>query len=115
MASLAQVLYPPPTHRGWDEWIFWHHQHHDAIERGMAQVLGVQPITFKLYPFFKDDMQNWILEHQNAHSRFGQLLSVNTQDLSGLDFENKTEMDAWLNENYLEHLAAAQRLGTTIT
>lgn len=115
MGSLAQVLYPPPTTKGWDEWVYWHSVHHEAIERSMAQVLGIQPVVFKLYPFFMDDMQNWLLEHQNAHSRFGQLLQVSTQDLSDLDFENKQQKDEWLNQNYLEHLGAAQRLGTTIT
>ena len=115
MASLAQVIYPPPTSRGWDEWCFWHAQHHEAIERSMAQVLGVQPIVYQLYPFFQNDIQNWLLTHASAHSRFGSLLQINTQDLSNLDLNNKSQKDDWLNLNYLEHLAAAQRLRTTIT
>lgn len=115
MASLAQIIYPPPDQKGWDTWVWHHAQHHEAIERAMAKVLGVAPVVFPLYPFFKDDMQNWLLNHQSAHSRFCQLLNIAGQDLSGLDLADKPKKDDWLFRQYLEHLAAAQRIGTTIT
>lgn len=115
MASLAHIIYPPPTRKGWDEWIWWHAQHHAAIEQGMFDKLGVPPVIYQLHPFFEGDMQNWLLAHQSAHNRFGSVLSVATQDLGELDFKNKSQYDAWLYQNYIEHLAAAQRLGTSIT
>lgn len=115
MASIAQVRYPPPTPTGWDEWIFAHAQHHDAIERGLASVLGVAPVVYPLFPFFEKDQADWVRQHQAAHARFTSLLQINGQDLSNLDLHNRQTLDAWLWENFIEHLAAGQRLGTTIT
>lgn len=115
MASIAQVRYPPPTEKGWEEWAWAHAQHHDAIERGLAEKLGVQPVRYLLYPFFEKDMARWVRDHVAAHSRFCQLLSVSGQDLSGLDLHDKLKRDSWLWQNHNEHLAAGQRLGTSIT
>lgn len=115
MACLAQILYPPPTHYGWDEWCQAHQAHHDAIEAGISAAFGVQSIKYNLFPFFKKDISNWLLLNEQAHTRMAEYLQFGTQDLSNLDFEDKTAFQDWLWLHYQEHLAAAQRLGTTIT
>lgn len=114
MASIAHVRYPAPTETGWEEWTHQHAMHHDAIERSLAQVLGVQPVNYLLYPFFKADIATWVRQHQAAHSRFTALLGIAGQDLTGLNLDDKTTRDAWLWQNFVEHLGASQRLGTTI-
>lgn len=116
MATVAQVRYPAPTQTGWEEWFFHHQEHHEAIERSMAQVLGVAPIVPNLYPFFYKDLANWNRAHQQAHSRFCLLLTINGQDLTNFDPKGqKTAVDDFLWTQFQEHLAASQRLGTTIT
>ena len=76
---------------------------------------NVPSVKFNLYPFFKKDMQNWLLLNEQAHTRMAGYLRFATQDLSNLNFDDKTAFDDWLWLHYNEHLSAAQRLGTTIT
>lgn len=115
MASVVQVRYPAPTKTGWEEWHFHHQQHHEAIERSMAQVLGIPPVVPLLYPFFQKDLANWARQHQQAHSRFDQILSIAGHDLTSFNPQGeKSAVDNFLWLNYVEHLAASQRLGTGI-
>jgi len=112
--SLAQVLYPPQTTRGWDEWTFAHLAHHQAIINAAASKGKGTLLMYQIYPFDRDDAEGWLLQHQEMHDQMNALYGVNGVDLSTLDFSKKADVDAWLSLNYLEHQDVAQRCGVSI-
>lgn len=112
--SLAGVLHPPPTEQGWTEWSLQNYIHHQGIEDGLRQVKGVSPPFYRLWPVTEHDFQDWLEQHQQAHSYFNQALGLNGQDLSELNRKDKTQMEAWAYTHFLEHLAAAKTLGLSI-
>lgn len=111
MVALALVRYPPPDKGGWSSFWFHHQQHHNGIEIALSKKLGIAPISWQLWPWFPQDQQRILRVHQQAHTRFTSLLSVDSNDLTSLDLQKKDERDAWLWQNYVEHLGASERLG----
>lgn len=112
--SLASVLYPPPTKDGWNEWTWANYQHHQAIETGLRQVKGLSPTIYRLWPVREQEFEDWLEQHQQAHTLFTQALGINGSDLSQLDFNDKPKRDAWMYSHFVDHQAAAQLLGLTI-
>lgn len=110
--SLAQILYPPPTHQGWKEWSWANFQHHLALESAILQLKGVQVASFRLWPVTEHDLKDWLQAHQEAHNAINAALGISGQDLSELDLKNKTKRDDWFYVHELQHQAAAQLLGS---
>lgn len=108
--SLAQVLYPPPTQQGWNEWSLWHAQHHLAIERAILEVKGMQVVSFRLWPVSQPDFKDWLEQHQQAHTVFCNILNISGEDLTDLDMRDKTKADGWFFSHIQQHRAAASAL-----
>lgn len=109
--SLAQVLSPPPTPNGFEEWTFSHFQHHQAIIRGLMEVKNLRATLYMIYPFNPKDSQTWLELHQQLHNDYESALGISSNDLSSLDFSNQKQVDTWYYLNYSSHRDAAQILG----
>jgi hypothetical protein len=83
--SLANVLYPPPTGPSWSVWSLHNYQHHLAIETAVKETMGVTLTPYRIYPADQNSFQDWLEQHQRAHTAFCRLLGIQGQDLSGLD------------------------------
>lgn len=112
--SLAAVLYPSPTTKGWAEWSWHNYQHHQAIDTAMEQVRGIKPASYRLWPVDEHNFQDWLEQHQQSHSLFTQVLGISGQDLSELDLKDKTKREAWMFQHFIQHQAAAQTLALPI-
>lgn len=112
--SLASVLYPSPTNQGWDEWSWHNYQHHLAINTALTQVLGIIPVTYRLWPVRQEEFRDWLEQHQQAHTLFCNAIGISGVDISDLDFKDKTKRDAWMYLHFQQHQAAAQILGLDI-
>lgn len=108
--SLAQILYPPPTKDGWHEWSWANSQHHDAINRAILEVKGVQVASFRLWPVTEYDFRDWLEQHQQSHTVFCDLLGINGEDLTELDLNDKSKKDAWMFAHVQQHRAATSAL-----
>jgi hypothetical protein len=109
--SLSQVIYPPPTKNGWQEWAFAHYQHHLAILTAMREVKNADLPLYNIYPFDSHNPQGWLEQHQQQHFDFENILGVQGNDLTSVDFTNKKQLDGWLFLNYTSHQSAAAILG----
>lgn len=112
--SLAAVLYPSPTEEGWTEWSHANYQHHLAIERALLQVKGVQATPFRIWPVGENQFEDWLEQHQQAHTLFCNELGIAGLDLTDLDFKDKSKKDFWYFAHFQQHQAAAQLLGLSI-
>lgn len=114
MASLAAVLYPPPTKQGWNEWTHANFQHHLAIREGLISVRGLVSTPYKLWPVSEHDFNDWLEQHQQEHNQMNQALGIQGQDISSLDLKDRVKADAWFFTHFIQHQSAAQILALTI-
>jgi hypothetical protein len=112
--GLAQIIEPPPTKHGLDEWAFHHWAHHQAIINAAFSVKGVRLQLYQIWPIDPHNLEGWLDLHQQQHSDMNQLYGVIGADLSSVDFTNPKEAQAFFNLNYLEHQSVAQRCGVPI-
>lgn len=112
--SLAQILYPPPTDQGMEEWFLAHARHHDAIIEAFAQTTGTRLDSLGLYPVNPSDLDDWLERHQKMHTAMCNLAGVAGTDLSGLDLKDKSKADSWFFQHFLQHQGVAQRTGVPI-
>lgn len=112
--SLAQILYPPPTERGMEEWFHAHDRHHEAIIGAVKATQNIVLTYNPLYPVNQTDLEDWLKQHQQMHSDMTQLFQVAGTDLTGLDLRDKESADAWFFQHFLQHQAVAQAVGLPI-
>ena len=110
--SLAMLLYPPPTDRGLDEWMFHHVQHHQAIIDTIQKVKGVTLPLYQIYPFNQRHAVDWLEQHAQQHDDMDGALGIVGNDLGDVDFNNKSQADSWFFLHFTEHRDVAYALGT---
>ena len=114
MSGLASILTVPPTESGWQEWTWAHYQHHRAIIDAATQTYKGTLILYQIFPFNKDAPDDWLLQHQQMHSDMNSLYGINGSDLSSLDFQKKSDVDAWLYLQWQEHEQVSKASGVSI-
>lgn len=113
--SLAALLYPGPTDQGLEEFFFANYQHHLALIDAVQMSKGVLMPLFQIYPVvYSDNISSWEEQHQKQHNLLAQHLGVDSQDLTGIDFNDKSGFDAWVQTHFLQHQAAGQLCGFSI-
>lgn len=112
--SLAQLRYPPAGEAGWQEFCWWHYNHHLAIISAARQVKNVNLTLYQIWPFSPSNTEGWLLQHQSQHTDMDLLYGINGADLSTLDFTNKREVDAWIYLQWIEHAGVAAVCGLPI-
>lgn len=113
--SLAAILYPSPTEKGLEEFWFSNYQHHLALIDAVKQTQGIIMPLFQIYPVvFSDNIDNFERQHQLQHNLLAQYLGIDSQDITGTDFKDKSAFDAFANVHFLMHQAAGQRCGMSI-
>ena len=55
----------------------------------------------------------WGLNHQNAHNTQNQILRIQGQDITSVDFQNDEQLAAWIQQHFIEHYLAETMLGVT--
>jgi hypothetical protein len=108
--GLAQIIYPRPTENGFQEWAWDHYQHHLAIIQQAAR-LGYVLNQRRIWPVNQQNMQDFLLEHQEMHNEMDAIANVQGSDLQDIDFKDKKKLDAWFYLQYIEHQSVAQFLG----
>jgi hypothetical protein len=109
--SLANILYPPPTKSGLEEFAFANYQHHQLTTSALFRSRGVQVATFNIYPLVRASAEVWLQQHQQWHNAMNSVLHTSGVDLSGVDFNNKEQFDAWIFIHFNEHNNWARLLG----
>ena len=76
-----------------------------------------QGITVPAYPITDanvDNLDDWLLAHQDEHQSFAGLLYLNNPfDMLDADFTVENDFYDWLSTHYLIHLQIAQALNLT--
>lgn len=112
--GLAQILYPPPTKQGLEEWFLAHARQHDAIVDALKETRGIILPAISLYPVNEGDMDDWLQRHQEAHTAMNRAVGVSGTDLTGLDLKHRDRSDVWFFQHFLQHQGVAQLCGRPI-
>jgi hypothetical protein len=112
--SLPQLLLPAPTPQGFTEWTWTHLNHHKAIIAATLQTKNIQLALYQIWPVNPENLEGFLLQHQQQHDAMNQVYGVAGNDLSTLDWKNKRAVDAFFFLHFGEHAAVAARCGLPI-
>jgi hypothetical protein len=62
-------------------------------------------------PTTQNGLLDWGLNHQAMHATMDQILNVQGQDLTTVDFRNIDELSSWIQQHFVEHYLAETQLG----
>lgn len=89
-----------------EEWTFSHWQDHLEIIKAIQTQKSTVLIPWMIWPFNKDNAEDWLLKHQQLHDDMNSTLNLQGVDLENLDFQDVKAMEVWIDVNYREHLSA---------
>ncbi len=108
---LAALVNSPTDEKSWLEWSFHNADQHNLIVSSLFNQQGVSLPAYVLDPIPSFDIANWLRRHQDIHLRQNAVLGIAGSDLTDVDFQNKAQLEAWVQLHFVEHLAASSKLG----
>ena len=112
--SLEMIQYPPPTPEGFREWAGANWHHHEGIIIGLREKEGIEAPMLRIWPWSGDFTSDWLQQHQEMHSVMCSALGIPSSDIGSVDYQDKRQLDAFFFQHFIEHQAAASRLGLDI-
>jgi hypothetical protein len=110
MTAIASLYNVPSTDNERAQWAFAHMAHHRDINRVIYQLVKVVLTEYVLDQIDPNDTGRWEYQHQIMHDAQNQVLGIQGQDLTGIDWKDQRLLSAWIQLNANEHLQAADIL-----
>ena len=110
MSGLADLVNVPRTDEERAIWSFAHMAHHRDINAAIYRLIAVALPEYILDPIDVNDSGQWEDQHQLMHDNENQILGIQGQDLTGVDWKNPELLTAWIWLNASEHYQAAEIL-----
>lgn len=110
MSGLANLYNVPSTDEERAQWSFSHMAHHRDINAKIYLLVKVALPEYILDPIDPRDEGTWEYQHQLMHDNQNQLLGIQGQDLTGLDWKDQNLLAAWIFLNGSEHFQASNIL-----
>lgn len=110
MSGLADLYNVPTNDAERAQWAFAHMAHHRDINRRIYELVKIALPEYILDPVNPDDTGDWEYQHQLMHDNQNQLLGINGQDLTDIDWKDQRILNAWVFLNSSEHYQASNIL-----
>ena len=110
MSGLANLFNVPRTDDERAAWSFSHMAHHRDINAAIYRLLKIALPEYILDPIDPKDTGQWEYQHQLMHDNQNQILGIQGQDLTGVDWKNPELLTAWVFLNSNEHFQASEIL-----
>ena len=110
MSGLADLVNVPRTDEERAIWSFAHMAHHRDINAAIYRLIAVALPEYILDPIDVNDSGQWEDQHQLMHDNENQILGIQGQDLTGVDWKDPQILTAWIFLNSSEHYQAAEIL-----
>lgn len=107
MSGLADLYNVPSNDAERAQWAFAHMAHHRDINRVIYQLLKVSLVEYPLDPINVDNSGDWEYLHQVMHDSQNQILGIQGNDLTGVDWKDQNLLAGWTWLNASEHYQAA--------
>jgi hypothetical protein len=110
MSGLADLANVPVTDEERATWLFAHMAHHRDINAKIYLLIKVALPEYTLDPVDPNDPGEWEYQHQVMHDNQNQLLSIQGQDLTGINWKDQNLLSGWIFLNLSEHFQASNIL-----
>ena len=110
MSGLADLANVPSTDEERASWAFAHMAHHRDINRRIYELVKIALPEYILDPINPHDSGEWEYQHQIMHDNFNQLLGIDGQDLTDVDWKDPRILNGWVFLNFSEHYQASNIL-----
>lgn len=101
---------PFDSKENFEQMWFSHYNHHLQILSAIKTKFSINLQQYQMYPADFENFEQALLNHQNFHDDMNTVLSLNGVDLSSIDLKDKRAKEAWTDQNFSEHRAAALAL-----
>jgi hypothetical protein len=107
VSGLANLYNVPSTDAERAEWAFAHMAHHRDINRRLYELVKAALPEYPLDQINPSDTGQWEYQHQLMHDNQNQLLGIQGQDLTGIDWKDQNLLAGWVWLNGNEHYQAS--------
>ena len=108
--GLVNLYAPSQSGSGWrDFWVYNWIDHQD-IAQAIQTSLKVPQTMYVIIPWDQDFAEDILERHQRFHNDMNAAIGTGGQDLSIIDFNNRTAVQMWIEAHYQEHLRLRQTL-----
>ena len=107
MSGLADLYNVPSTDAERAQWSFAHMAHHRDINEKIYVLLKIALPEYILDPIDPNDTGQWEYLHQTMHDNQNQILGIQGQDLTGIDWKDQNLLSSWIWLNGSEHYQAS--------
>lgn len=110
MSGLADLYNVPSTDEERAAWSFAHMAHHRDINTRIYVLTKIALPEYIIDPLDPRDTGSWEYLHQTMHDNQNQVLGIQGQDLTGIDWKNPELLGGWIFLNGNEHFQASNIL-----
>ena len=97
--------------RGLAQFSIANNDEHVRINKAILAQYEVEMPTYILDPISLNNPSIWLYTHQNVHNLMNAVLGIAGNDLSDVDFKDKSQVASWIWLHAQEHYQAAEKLG----
>ena len=108
--ALASLFNVPDDPESLSAFSFANNDEHVKIAARIQQIYGIRLTQFIIDPIPMFDPLAWATAHQQMHNQQNEVLGIAGNDLSGIEFNDKEELNSWIRLHAAEHVQAAQIL-----
>lgn len=106
---IANLLNVPTTPAEWQLFAFSHARVHQAIRQALA-ALNFATGDYVLDPINMQAVEEWLESVQQTHFEMNGALGLQSNDLTGVNFADPHQTQAWIYLNWQEDNAACMAL-----
>ena len=110
MSGLADLYNVPNTDEERAEWAFAHMAHHRDINAKIYLLVKIALPEYSLDPIDPNDTGTWEYQHQQMHDAQNEVLGIDGQDLTGINWKDQNLLSGWIFLNSNEHYQASNIL-----
>jgi len=110
MSGIADLYNVPSTPDELAQWAFAHMAHHRDINARIYLLVKVALPEYILDPIDPNGSGDWEYQHQQMHDNQNQILGIQGQDLTSLDWKDERLLAGWVFLNANEHVQASNIL-----
>jgi hypothetical protein len=110
VSGLADLYNVPSNDDERAEWSFAHMAHHRDINQKLYVLTKLALPEYILDPIDPNNTGQWEYQHQIMHDNFNEILGIQGQDLTGINWKDQNLLSAWIFLNSSEHYQASQIL-----
>ena len=108
---LANLLNIPGDPQSLSYFSFSNADEHRQIRFALNRQKNIQVDDVLLDPIPQNDPSTWARIHQQVHTVFEQILGIQGNDLTDVDFNKPDQVASWIRLHFDSHRQASQILG----